>query len=169
MSTRAGFPALARRAGVLALLGLSFLWGFFIEVSDLFDDIEFWPGAVALVFPWIVVLTIALAALMGRDAHLYSASWFGVILGAQAVPLFLVGALSPFALGLGDRSLTELGGEFGWALVLIWLLVVWGLGGAVLGAVLGAVGDAPFQESIAPQVHLGAAVESVARHLLPLP
>ena len=126
-------------AGVLALLGLSFLWGFFIEVSDLFDDIEFWPGAVAVVFPWIVVLTIALAALMGRDAHLYSASRFGVILGAQAVPLFFVGVLLPYVLGLGDRGFTEFGGEFGWLAVLMWILVVWGLGGAVLGAVLGAV------------------------------
>lgn len=139
MSTRAGFPALARRAGVLALLGLSFLWGFFIEVSDLFDNIEFWPGAVAVVFPWIVVLTIALAALMSRDARLYSASRFGAILGAQAVLLFFVGALSPYALGLDDRGFTEFGGEFGWLAALIWLLVVWGLGGAVLGAVLGAV------------------------------
>ncbi len=126
-------------AGVLALLGLSFMWGFFIEVSDLFDDVEFWPGAVAVVFPWIVVLTIALTALMGRDASLYSASRFGAILGAQAVLLFFVGVLSPYALGLGDRGLTEIGGEFGWLAVLIWLLVVWGLGGAVLGAVLGAV------------------------------
>ena len=125
--------------GVLALLGLSFLWGFFIEVSDLFDGVEFWPGIIALVFPWIVVLTVALTALMGRDASPYSASSFGIILGAQAVPLFLVGALSPFALGLGDRSLAEFGGAFGWQAVLVWLLVVWGLGGALLGAVLGAV------------------------------
>ncbi len=124
-------------AGVLALLALSFLWGFFIEVSDLFDDVDFWPGTVAVVFPWMVVLTIALTALMGRDASLYSGSSFGIILGAQAVPLFIVGALSPTVLGLGDRSLAEMGGEIGWQLVLIWILVVWGLGGALLGAVLG--------------------------------
>ena len=126
-------------AGVLALLGLSFMWGFFIEVSDLFNDVEFWPGAVALVFPWTVVLTIGLTALMVRDASLYSASSFGIILGAQAVPLVLVGALSPFVLGLGDRSLAEIGGEFGWLAALIWILVVWGLVGALVGAVLGAV------------------------------
>ncbi len=139
MSTRVGFPALARRAGVLALLALSFLWGFFIEVSDLFDNIEFWPGAVAVVLPWMVVLTIALAALMSRDAPLYSTSRFGVILGVPVVLVFVVGILSPYALGLGDRGFTEIGGEFGWQAALIWFLVVWGLGGAVLGAVLGAV------------------------------
>ena len=139
MSTRVWFPALARRAGVLALLGLPFLWGFFIEVSDLLDDVEFWPVAIALVLPWIVVLTIVLAVLMGRDASLYSASSFGIILGALAAPLFFVGALSPYALGLGDRSLSEIGGEFGWQVVLVWLLVMWGLGGAVLGAVCGAL------------------------------
>ena len=139
MSTRVGFPALARRGGVVAVLGLSFLWGFFIEASGLSGNVEFWPAVIAMVFPWIVVLTIALAVLMGRDASLYSASWFGIILGALAAPLFFVGVMSPYALGLGDRSLAEIGGEFGWQAVLVWLLVVWGLGGAVLGAVCGAL------------------------------
>ena len=50
---------------------------------------------------------------------------------------FLLGAISPFALELGERDLNDLEGDIGLDASLAFALIFWGAVGAVVGAACG--------------------------------
>ena len=124
-----------RRTGATAMvLVAAFIWGFAAETTSLFD--QFWPGML-----WMgalpLLLTAALAASFGKKVMLPTAVVFGVVAGFLTAIMFLLGVFSPFALELGERDLNELGADEPWDVRLTWGLILYGAGGAVLGAVCG--------------------------------
>jgi hypothetical protein len=127
-------------AGVLALLGLSFMWGFVVEVLSVADGREYW-AYLLVVGPWALVLMVALVVLLGRS-NLLLGPLVGLVLGSLAAALFVVGVVSPFFMELGDRDLTDVGGDLSWEVSLMLGMIVWGGGGAVAGAVCGGVASA---------------------------
>ncbi len=134
---RIDLAALTKSLGVLAVLALSFLWGFVVEVLSIADGREFW-AYLLVVGLLALVLIVALAVLLGRSNMLLGPR-VGLVLGSLVGALFVVGVVSPFFMELGDRDLTDVGGDLPWEASLMWGMILWGGGGAVVGAVCGGV------------------------------
>lgn len=126
-----------RSAAVAAVLATAFFWGFVGETMSLFD--EFW-SSVLLLSALVLLLTVALAASVGEKVTLLTAVTavaLGLLGGGIMGITFVLGAFSPFALELGERDLNDVGGDIGWDVSLTLGLMIWGGGGAVLGAACG--------------------------------
>ncbi len=135
-----------------AVLAAAFMWGFAAATTALFD--EFWPS-VLLSGLLVLLLTAALAASVGKKVGLVTAVVSGVVAGCLGGIMFVLGAFSPFALELGERDLNDLGGDIGWDVSLALGLIIWGAGGAVVGAACGiaawALGFALGRKRLAPE------------------
>ena len=120
-----------------AVLAAAFILGFAAETTSLYD--ELWPqGVVTVIVPLALLVTAALAAGFAKEVPLLTAMVLGVGAGFLTGIMFLLGAFSPFALELGERDLNDVGGaELAWDFALTLGLIIWGAGGAVLGAASG--------------------------------
>ena len=122
-----------RRAGATAMvLVAAFIWGFAAETTSLFD--QFWPGML-LMGALVLLLAAVLAASFGKNVRLLTAVMFGMVAGCLAGVMLVLGASSPFALELGERDLTDLGGDLAWKAALAAALIA----GAGVGSLVGAV------------------------------
>lgn len=134
MST--GWAGVKRSAVAGAMLAAGFIWGFSAEVSSVFD--ELWLAVLTVIIPWVLLLTVALAAIVDRNVRLPSVVLIGLVLGSLAAMLFILGVFFPFALELGGRDRQDVGEELGgWSVVLPWFSMAGALGGAAVGAVCG--------------------------------
>ena len=125
-----------RSVGIAAVLAAAFILGFVAETTSLFD--EFWPqGVVTVIVPLALLVTAALAAGFAKEVPLLTAMVLGVGTGFLTGIVLFLGAFSPFALELGERDLNDLGGDIAWDVSLTLGLIIWGAGGAVLGAASG--------------------------------
>ncbi len=123
--------------GFGAVLAAAFVVGFAAETASLYE--EFWSGAL-LLGGLVLLLTAALAASLGERVTLptaVTAVIVGLLVGCLMGITFLLGAISPFALELGERDLNDLGGDIGLDVSLTIGLIFWGAGGAVAGAASG--------------------------------
>ncbi len=123
-----------RVAGVGAVLAAAFISGFATETTSLYN--EFWPG-VLLLGALVLLLTVALAAGGGKKVRFLTAAVSGVLVGFLAGIMLVLGALSPFALELGERDLGDAGGDLAWDTALTFALIYVGAVVAVVGAVCG--------------------------------
>ncbi len=121
------------------MLAAAFILGFAAETTSLFD--EFWPeGVLTVIGPLVLLLTAALAASVGERVTLptaVTAVIVGLLVGGLTGIMFALGVISPFVLELGERDINDLGGELAWDFALALGLIIWGGGGAVLGAACG--------------------------------
>lgn len=126
-----------RSAGVAAVLAAAFILGFVAETTSLYD--ELWPeGVLTVIVPLFLLLIAALAAGFGEKVTFMTAVLLGLTAGCLTGIMFLLGAFSPFALELGERDLNDVGGaDLAWDFALTLGLIIWGAGGAVLGAASG--------------------------------
>ena len=128
-----------RSAGYTAVLALSFIWGFAVEMGSFLDEFPSSVATLGAVGPWAFVLTVALTTLLTRDAPLLFAGLAGLLLGSHGAILFVLGLAAPLMLQLGERRLADLAGEeIHWFPVLMGLLVMAALVGAGIGALCGA-------------------------------
>lgn len=119
-----------------AVLVAAFILGFAAETTSLFD--EFWAGAVLTVIVPLALLTAALAASFGEKEPFVGGVLFGVAGGFLTGIMLVLGFFSPFALELGERDLNDFGGpDLVWGDTLAFGLIIWGAGGAVVGAACG--------------------------------
>ncbi len=124
-------------AGFGAVLAAAFIVGLAIETTSLFEEV--WPGAL-LLGALVLLLTVVLAASLGEKVTFptaVTAVIVGLLVGCVTGITFLLGAISPFALELGQRDLNELGGDVPWDDRLTFALIYWGAAGAVMGAACG--------------------------------
>ena len=124
-------------AGFGAVLAAAFIVGLAIETTSLFEEV--WPG-VLLLGVLVLLLTVVLAASLGEKVTLptaVTAVIVGLLVGCLMGITFLLGAISPFALELGERDLNDLEGDIGLDVSLTIGLIFWGAGGAVAGAASG--------------------------------
>jgi hypothetical protein len=87
----------------------------------------------------LMLLTAALTASFGNNVRLLRAAILGSAAGCLAGLVLVLGAASPFALELGERDLTTLGGDLAWKAALAAALATGGGVGALVGAGCGAV------------------------------
>ena len=85
----------------------------------------------------VLLVTVALAVGLGERVRLPTAVVAGVVAGCLTAITFVLGYFSIFALELGERDLNDLGGDIGWDVSLALGLIIWGAGGAVVGAACG--------------------------------
>ena len=122
--------------GVGSVLAAAFVMGFAVETTSLSD--EFWSeGALIAIVPLVLFLTAALAASVDEKVAFVSAVVLGLVAGYLTVIIFILGVVSPYALELGGRELSDLEGALDWVVALTLGLIIWGGGGAVLGAASG--------------------------------
>ena len=117
-----------------AVLAAAFMWGVAAETASLYD--EFWPS-VLMLGALVLLVTVALAVGLGERVRLPTAVVAGVVAGCLTAITFVLGYFSLFALELGKRDLNDLGGDIGWDVSLALGLIIWGAGGAVVGAACG--------------------------------
>ena len=96
-------------------------------------------GAVlTVIVPLALLLTAALAASFGEKETFVAGVLFGVAGGFLTGIMLVLGFFSPFALELGERDLNDFGGrDLVWGDTLAFGLIIWGGGGAALGAASG--------------------------------
>ncbi len=134
---RIDLAALTKGLVVLAVLALSFLWGFVVEVLSIADGREFWAYLLVM-GSLVLLLAVALALILGRNMPLLLASLAGLVLGGQVGMVFIAGVFSPFWFELGGRDLAEAGGDLDWSASLAFGLILWGVMGVAVGAACGA-------------------------------
>ncbi len=128
-----------RLAVIAAMLGVSAVIGFAVELVDIFRDLNIPLVLITAVLPWALVLTVALTGI-ARWGSRTAAVAAGILLGAAGGMVFMLGLFVPFPLGVGGRELREFGGPDLGSFTLLWFwLLVGAAGGAIIGVGSGAI------------------------------
>ena len=132
-----------RVSAIAAMLGVSAVLGFAVELVDIFRDFNIPLLLITAVLPWALVLTMALTGIARWWGSRTAAVAAGILLGAAGGMVFMLGLFVPFPLGVGGRELREFGGPDVGSFTLLWYwLLVGAAGGAIIGVGAGAMARA---------------------------
>lgn len=131
-----------RVSAIVAMLGVSAVLGFAVELVDIFRDFNIPLLLITAVLPWALVLTVALTGI-ARWGSPTAAVGAGILLGAAGGIVFMLGLFVPYPLGVGGRELRGFGGPDVGSFTLLWYwLLVGAAGGAIIGGGAGAMARA---------------------------
>ncbi len=129
-----------RVSAIAAMLGVSAVLGFAVELVDNFHDLNIPLLLISAVLPWGLVLTVALTGIARGWGSRTAAVAAGILLGAAGGMVFILGLFVPYPLGVGGRELQGFGTSdvswFNW--LRAWLLMG-AVGGAIIGVGAGAI------------------------------
>ena len=130
-------------AAVAAMLGVSAVLGFAVELLGIFRDFNIPLLVITAVLPWALVLTVALTGIARWWGSRTAAVGAGILLGAAGGIVFMLGLFVPYPLGVGGRELREFGtADVGWFNWLWSWLLMGAAGGAIIGVGAGAMARA---------------------------
>ena len=129
-----------RVSAIVAMLGVSAVLGFAVELVDIFRDLDIPLLLITAVLPWALVLTMALTGIARWWGSRTAAVAAGILLGAAGGMVFMLGLFVPFPLGVGGRELREFGGPDVGSFTALWYWLLTGAaGGAIIGVGAGAM------------------------------